>query len=230
MTLSSAGFSPDALSGFEFLTLCREQSAVSVNHAAKRSESLPRQRIPRLDFERFLETSHGAAVHFFAQIRAAEIVVRKMARLIASRFSRAFEPGNRVVKTPQLDEIGSDVVVGIAEFRINFDRPFALRDGVFDAALKMIGPAKKRVRFRRRVQLERRLIEFDGPIVVAFHLGLIRVLKDFPGSCEGFLAHGLELTHGLGKVKSTRVPSVRGGNLYFVPGARSGNYADKKRR
>src|SRR5579859_1328572 len=54
--------------------------------------------------------------------------------------------------------------------------------------------------------------------------GFPRLWSRFPGSwCK-------LLTHGFGGVKSTRVPSVRWGNLYFVPGADSGNSGDKKRR
>src|ERR1700756_3793316 len=54
----------------------------------------------------------------------------------------------------------------------------------------MIGPAEKSMRFGCRMQLERRLVELGGAIVIAFHLGLISVLQHFPRTREGLLAHG----------------------------------------
>ena len=163
----------------------------SIHQAAKRSKRLPSQRISRLDFERLLKTFHRARVHFLAQIGAAQIVVRKMARLVTARFHSAFQPRNRFIESAQLDQIRADVVVRIAKLRIDFDRALALGDGVFDAALKMIRPAEKRVSLGSGVQFERGLIELHGPVVVALHLGLVSVLEDFPRPRQGFLAHGL---------------------------------------
>ena len=142
-------------------------------------------------FERLLKTFHRARVHFLAQIGAAQIVVRKMARLVTARFHSAFQPRNRFIESAQLDQIRADVVVRIAELRIDFDRALALGNGVFDAALKMIRPAEKRVSLGSGVQFERGLIELHGAIVVALHLGLVSVLEDFPRPRQGFLAHGL---------------------------------------
>lgn len=175
---------------------CCELSAVncrpaSIHHATEGGERLPREGVARLNFQCFLETFHRARVHFFAEIGAAQIVMGEMARLIAARFYRALEPGNRFVKTVQLNEIRSNIVVWIAEFRVNFNGAFALGDGVVNTALKMIGPSKKCISLGRRMQVERGLVKLDSPFVIPFHLGLISVLKDFPGSCQGFLAHGV---------------------------------------
>src|SRR5260370_37907215 len=59
----------------------------SIHHAADGSERLLRQRIARLDFQRFLEAAHRVAVHFFSQIRAAQVVMRKVAWLVAAGFT-----------------------------------------------------------------------------------------------------------------------------------------------
>src|SRR5580704_2702706 len=163
----------------------------SIHHAAKRSKRLPRQRIPRLNLERLLKTFHGTRVHFLAEISAAKIVVRKMARLITARFNGAFEPWNRFIEAVQFDQIGADVVVRIAKLWIDFDRALALGDGVFDAALKMVRPAEKRIGLGGGVQFERGLIELHSPVVVTLHLRLISVLQNFPRPREGFLAHGV---------------------------------------
>jgi len=166
-------------------------SHFSIHHAPERCERLPRERIPRLYFEGLLKTLHRARVHFLAEIRAAQIVVWKMARLITARFNGALEPRYRFIKSAQLDQIRADVVVRIAKLRIDFYRALAFSNGVFDAALKMICPAEKRVGLGSGVQFERGLIELDGPVVVALHLGLVSVLQDFPRPRQGFLAHGL---------------------------------------
>src|SRR5579859_594875 len=44
----------------------------SIHHALQRIQRFPRQRIPRLDLDRFLERFHRAPVHFFSKIRAAQ--------------------------------------------------------------------------------------------------------------------------------------------------------------
>ncbi len=93
----------------------------SIHHSAERSQRLLRQRIPRLDFQRFLEAANRVAVHFFSEVRTAQVVVRKMARLVAARFRGAFQPGNRFLEAAQLDQIRADVVVRIAKLRINLD-------------------------------------------------------------------------------------------------------------
>jgi len=42
---------------------------------------------------------------------------------------------------------------------------------------------------RRRMQLERRVIQLLRALVVPFHLRLVSVLQDFPRSCKRFLSH-----------------------------------------
>ncbi len=199
MTLRGTSPFRKVLCGFELLTFnCGlpvlsevEGSTALIHHAAERSERLPRERIPRLDLERFLKTFHGARIHFLAEIRTTQVVVRKMARLIAARFDGALEPWNRFIESVQLDQIGPDVVIRIAEFRVDFDGALAFSNRIFDAALKMVRPAEKCVGLGRRVKFERGLIELDGPVVVALHLGLVSVLEDFPRPRQGFLAHGV---------------------------------------
>ena len=116
------------------------------------------------------------AVHFFSEIGAAQIVVRKVARFVTPRICGLLKPGNRFIKPSLLDKIRADVVVRIAELRVNLYGPLALSDGVVNAPLEMIRPAQKRVRFGGGMQIERGLIQLDGAVVIAFHLRLISVL------------------------------------------------------
>src|ERR1700756_3621599 len=97
----------------------------SIDQAAERSQRLPSERIARLDFQRFLEAAHGVAVHFFPEVRASQIVMWKMAGLVAARFRGTLEPGNRVVKAILFDQIGPDVVVGVAKIGIDLDGALA---------------------------------------------------------------------------------------------------------
>src|SRR6266850_1132684 len=52
-------------------------------------------------------------------------------------------PASRFIVAAQFDEIRANVVVRIAEFRIELDRALAFGDGVLDAPLVVIGPAKE---------------------------------------------------------------------------------------
>src|SRR6267378_411819 len=126
----------------------------SVHQAAKRFERLLRQGIARLDFQRFLEAAHGVAVHLLSEIRAAQVVMRKMARLVAARFRGALQPGYRFLEAAQLDQVSADVVVRIPKFRIDLDGALALHDGFFNAPLEMIGPAEKGVRLGGGMKLQ----------------------------------------------------------------------------
>jgi hypothetical protein len=161
----------------------------SVHQLLQRLKGLFGQGIARLNFQSFLETALGAAIHFLAEVRAAQVVMREMARLVALGFHGAFEPGNGFIKPPQFNQIRANIVVGIAKLRIEIDGPAALRDGFVDFALEMISPAQKGMRFRGGMNVERRLIQLHGTFVVAFHLRLIGILKDFPCTGQSFLAH-----------------------------------------
>src|SRR5262249_49068631 len=91
---------------------------------------------------------------------------------------------------------GADVVVRIPEIRIDLDGALAFSNRIHKLALKVVGPAEKRVRLGRGMQIQRRLIKLDGAIVVAFHLRLISVLQNFPSLREGLLGHVVIVTTG----------------------------------
>src|SRR5258708_14747560 len=92
MTFCSAGLSWKVLSVFELSTMnCR---LFSIHHAAERFDSLAGERITRLDVQRFLKGFHRRTVHLLAQIGAAQIVVRKMAWLVAAGLHRLLQPGD----------------------------------------------------------------------------------------------------------------------------------------
>src|SRR5258706_3134918 len=113
---------------------------LTMHNAANRLESRLSKRVALLDLQRFLEAAYGVAVHLFSKVRAAEVVVRKVTRLVAARRRGLFEPGNRFLEPAQLDQIRADVVVKVAELRIEPDGKLAFRNGFFNAPLEMISP------------------------------------------------------------------------------------------
>src|SRR5262249_14319282 len=98
----------------------------------------------------------------------------------------------------------------------------------FVFALKMIGPAQKRVGFGRRMQIERRLIELDGAIVVAFHLRLIGILQDFPSLSKGLLIHAPFLSPGSPRRLRYKSPISAWGKPVLLVGAKTGNFGNKQ--
>src|SRR5258707_13370968 len=110
---------------------------LSIHHAAKRRKSLLSQRVARLDLQRFLEAAYGVAVHLFSKVGAAEVVVRKVTRLVAAGRRGLFEPGNRFLLTVQLDQIRACVVVRGAELRDWRAGQRAFRNRLFNWRLEM---------------------------------------------------------------------------------------------
>ena len=115
--------------------------------------------------------------------------MREMTRFVATRLDGLLQPRNGLVELAEFDHVCANVVIGIAKIGIEFDGALALGDGVQQFALKVIGPAEKRMRFGGRMKIERRVVEFDRPIVITFHLCLIGVLQHFPGASQRLLIH-----------------------------------------
>src|SRR5262249_21122590 len=142
----------------------------------------------RFDLKGVLEAADGLAVHLLGKIGAAEIVVREVARLVAAGAAGFLEPWEGVLHPAQLEQIKTHIVIRNAEKGIDGDRAFAFADGFLNATLIVVGPAEKGVSLGSRMEVKGRLIELDGALVVALHLGLIAVLEDFPGAGQGLLA------------------------------------------
>src|ERR1700675_733239 len=104
-----------------------------------------------------------------------------MPRIISFCGNRPLEPRNGFIKAFEADEICADIVVGIAEFRIDLDSAFALGDGLVDFSLKVKRPSEKGVSLRGGMQSERSPIKLYRAVIVAFHLRLVCVLQLLPG-------------------------------------------------
>src|SRR5438477_11021908 len=68
----------------------------SVQHTAERIKRLASERITRFNGNRFLEAAHRLRVHLFSEVRAAMIVVRKMAWFVTLGIDSLLQPGTRL--------------------------------------------------------------------------------------------------------------------------------------
>ena len=91
-------------------------------------------------------------------VNAREIEVREGVRLVTRREERALEPADAAVIIALRDQVRADVVVRIAERRINANRCEAFVDGVLIASLKAVDLAEKGMRLCGRIDCERALV------------------------------------------------------------------------
>ena len=82
--------------------------------------------------------------------------MRVVLGLVALRRERTLEPWDGVVESTELEEVGTDVVVRVAELRIDRDRALALGDRFFVTLLEAERPAEEGVRLRGRVPCQYR--------------------------------------------------------------------------
>ena len=75
----------------------------SIDAAAEMLQGVAGELIARLDAQSVLKTRLCAAVQFLGRVSTAQVVVRKMARLVATRFDGALEPRDGLVVAAQLD-------------------------------------------------------------------------------------------------------------------------------
>src|SRR5262249_62191151 len=113
----------------------------------------------------------------FGAVDAPEVAVRIMAWFVSPGGDGALEPRNRLLQLAELDEIGTDIVVRVAELRIDGNRLLALGDGVVVAVQEAVGPSQEGMRLGGRMIGERALVEAHGFVEVAAHLFLIGLLE-----------------------------------------------------
>src|SRR5260370_42301089 len=102
-----------------------------------------RQCVSWFNFKRLLKQFTGPIDHAFGQIGASEVEVRKVPGFIPFCSSRALEPGDGFVKAFEADQVGADIVVRVAEIRINLDGALAFGDRLLNLSLKVEGPTEK---------------------------------------------------------------------------------------
>src|SRR3990172_5892488 len=106
--------------------------------------------------------------------------------LIASRLCGFFKPRNRFIYPSEVEEIGADIVIRVAEIWIHRYGLFALFDRLFVASLKAQGPAEKCVGLCGRVTTDRLLVEAHRFFQLSFHLTAIGLAEEFHSPFQVF--------------------------------------------
>jgi len=87
----------------------------------------------------------------------------------------------QTVEPSLLHEIGADIVVGVAELRIQRDRQAALIDRIVEPVEIAVRPAQERVRLGGGAGGDGILVERDGVLVALRHLLLQRLMEQALG-------------------------------------------------
>src|SRR5258705_13068917 len=106
-------------------------------------------------------------------IDPAQIEMGVAAGFVALGDHGFFEPRDGVVPFLLFDQIGTDIVVGIAEVGINADGLLAVLYSVFVVAQKGIGPAAACVGFGSGEGGDGAAVRFNGLLVVASRLQFV---------------------------------------------------------
>ena len=112
-------------------------------------------RLAGMDLERRLELLDRATHHTLFCVDAPQVHVGEVPRLIARSRLGLLQPFNRLVELSPIDEVGPDVVVRVAEGRVDSDRLLTLLDCLVGATLKAVGPTAERVCLGGGVEPER---------------------------------------------------------------------------
>src|SRR5882672_2564235 len=111
----------------------------------------------------------------------------KLPRFVTFGLFGLFKPRDRLVQLVLLHQVDPDIVVRIAELRIDLDRAEALPGGLRQAALEAHGPPQEGMCLRRRVHLDRVLVELDRSIQLSPYLVAVGLLPKFRRSSQGRL-------------------------------------------
>src|SRR3990170_597427 len=133
--------------------------------------------ISGIDSQGLLEFLQRLFQHPLRQVDASEIAMGKMVGLVPFGPNGSFEPRNGLFLPAQIDEVGSDVVVWVAEIGIDRDRFLAFLYGGFVASLEAVGPAQKRMSLRCGAAFNGGPVESDRLVQLPLHLAAVGLLE-----------------------------------------------------
>src|SRR5271167_3990709 len=103
--------------------------------------------------------------------------MRIATRLVARREHGFLKPGDGFIPFLLFNQVSPDIVVRIAELRIELDRLLTFADGTLVVAEKRVRPATKSIGLCGGKQLDGTAVELDGLLVLALHLQFVCFLK-----------------------------------------------------
>ena len=144
-----------------------------------------RRQILRVVRERALERALCLVDFTLREQHPPQVGVRELVTAITLGSDRLLEPGNRFLSASQTDQVDADVVVGVAEFRVEAGCDRALLDRLLDLAEMAQRPAEKGVGVGRRVDGDRRAKGFDRALIVAHQVEQVAHLGRRTGALLG---------------------------------------------
>src|SRR2546426_1363728 len=117
-------------------------------------------------------------------VNPSQVHEGKLPRFVAFGLLGLFEPRDRLVQLVLLHQVYPDVVVRIAELRIDLDRAEALLGGLLQAALEAHGPPQEGVGLGRRIHLDRIPVELDRSIRLSPYLVAVGLPPEFRRSSQ----------------------------------------------
>src|SRR3989454_12637861 len=98
------------------------------------------------------------------EVNPSQVHEGELPRFVAFGLLGLFEPRDRLVQLVLLHQVDPDVVVRIAELRIDLDRAQAFLGGLLQAALEAHGPTQESMCLGRRIHLDGVPVELDRAI------------------------------------------------------------------
>lgn len=109
-------------------------------------QSILDREVGGFDVEGMLEALDCPRVKLDGGIGAAEVVPGEVVSAVAAAGSGLLQPFDGVGRFAEFDQVGADVVIGVAIAGIDSDGGAALGDRVFPPVLKTVNPTQIRVR------------------------------------------------------------------------------------
>ena len=100
-----------------------------IEHGAQAADSGKGESVLGINFHGLLVGGKGAGEIVLEFPHPAQVEVRESRIVITHRARGHFQPGNGFVDLAFFDQVGADIVVGVAEVRVSFDGALALGDG-----------------------------------------------------------------------------------------------------
>src|SRR5882762_7055712 len=157
---------------------------ISVQPSAQAMKALRRVYVTRSQPHSLLELAERQPPASLLDVDPPQVHEGKLPRFVTFGLLGLFKPRNRLVQLVLLHQVDSDVVVRIAELRIDLDRAEALLRGLRQAALEAHGPPQEGMGLRRRIHLDRALVELDRSIQLSVDLVAVGLLPEFRRSSQ----------------------------------------------